>query len=109
MHLTASSEHLSLETICKLHNIQVWVSVILVYQFLRDFPNCVMKMCVCVGCHFSRARLCVTLWTAAHQAPLAMGFSTQEYWSGLPLNKVIVVLQNNKHTNIKIKRFCGLK
>ena len=25
-----------------------------------------------------------TLWTAARQAPLSMGFSTQEYWSGLP-------------------------
>ena len=24
------------------------------------------------------------LWTAAHQAPLSMGFSRQEYWSGLP-------------------------
>ena len=28
--------------------------------------------------------LFVTLWTAAHQAPLSMGFSRQEYWSGLP-------------------------
>jgi len=27
----------------------------------------------------------VTPWTAAHQAPLSMGFSRQEYWSGLPL------------------------
>ena len=26
----------------------------------------------------------VTLWTIAHQAPLSMGFSSQEYWSGLP-------------------------
>ena len=25
-----------------------------------------------------------TAWTAAHQAPLSMGFSRQEYWSGLP-------------------------
>ena len=29
-------------------------------------------------------RLFVTPWTAAHQAPLSMGFSRQEYWSGLP-------------------------
>ena len=28
--------------------------------------------------------LCATLWTAAHQAPLSLGFSRQEYWSGLP-------------------------
>ena len=26
-----------------------------------------------------------TLWTAAHQAPLSMGFSKQDYWSKLPL------------------------
>ena len=32
---------------------------------------------------FSRVRLFETLWTAAHQAPLSMGFSMQEYWSGL--------------------------
>ena len=32
----------------------------------------------------SRVRLFATLWTVAHQAPLSMGFSRQEYWSGLP-------------------------
>ena len=31
---------------------------------------------------FRPVRLCVTLWTAAHQAPLSMGFSRQEPWSG---------------------------
>jgi len=34
----------------------------------------------------------VTPWTAAHQAPLSMGFSRQEYWSGVPL-KVISELK----------------
>ena len=33
----------------------------------------------------SRVRLCATPWTAAHQAPPSMGFSRQEYWSGVPL------------------------
>ena len=33
----------------------------------------------------SRVRLLVTPWTAAYQGPLPMGFSRQEYWSGLPL------------------------
>ena len=33
----------------------------------------------------SRVRLLATAWTAAYQAPLSMGFSRQEYWSGLPL------------------------
>ena len=34
--------------------------------------------------HFSYVRLFAALWTVAHQAPLSMGFSRQEYWSGLP-------------------------
>ena len=34
--------------------------------------------------HFSSIQLFVTLWTVAHQAPLFMGFSRQEYWCGLP-------------------------
>ena len=52
-----------------------------------------------VGCHFllqcmkvksesevlSRVRLLATPWTAAYQVPPSMGFSRQEYWSGLPL------------------------
>jgi len=48
-----------------------------------------------VGCHFllqcvkvkslSRVQLLATPWTAAHQAPQSMGFSRQEYWSGVPL------------------------
>ena len=33
----------------------------------------------------SHVRLLVTPWTAAYQAPPSMGFSRQEYWSGLPL------------------------
>ena len=33
---------------------------------------------------FSRVRFCATPKTAAHQAPPSLGFSRQEYWSGLP-------------------------
>ena len=33
---------------------------------------------------FSRVRLCATPQTAAHQAPLSLGFFRQEYWRGLP-------------------------
>ena len=32
----------------------------------------------------SHVQLFVTQWTVAHQAPLSMGFSRQEHWSGLP-------------------------
>ena len=35
--------------------------------------------------HFSSVRLSATPWTMASQAPLSVGFSRQEYWSGLPL------------------------
>ena len=52
-----------------------------------------------VGCHFllqcmkvkvkvkslSRVRLLAIPWTVARQAPPSMGFSRQEYWSGVPL------------------------
>ena len=38
----------------------------------------------CILSRFSRVCLCETLWTVARQAPLPMGFSRQEYWSGLP-------------------------
>ena len=41
-------------------------------------------MYVCVLSHFSHVHLFETLWTIAHQAPLSMGFSRHEYWSGLP-------------------------
>ena len=35
--------------------------------------------------HISHVRLFATPWTVAHQAPPFMGFSRQEYWSGVPL------------------------
>ena len=47
----------------------------------KGLPNIVM--CAVLSC-FSRVQLFATQWTVAHQAPLSMGFSRQEYWSGLP-------------------------
>ena len=40
-------------------------------------------MCAVLS-HFSHVQLFATPWTVAHQAPPSMGFSRQEYWSGLP-------------------------
>ena len=40
-------------------------------------------VCVCVK-SLSRVQLFPTPWAVAHQTPLPMGFSRQEYWSGLP-------------------------
>ena len=34
--------------------------------------------------HFNCVQVFATLWTVAHQPPLSMGFSRQEYWRGLP-------------------------
>ena len=43
-------------------------------------------VCVCVYVRaFSHVQLFVTPWTVAHQSPLPVEFSRQEYWSGLPL------------------------
>ena len=67
-----------------------------------------------MGCHFllqcvkvkskvkslSRVRLLATPWTAAHQAPPSMGFSRQEYWSGLQLLSPVV--------GIRRGHFCGV-
>ena len=49
----------------------------------------------------SRVLLLATPWTAAYQAPLSMGFSRQEYWSGAPLpsptHGIVPFKQNFKH------------
>ena len=64
------------------------------------------------GCHFllqsnawkwkvkmkslSHVQLLATPWTVPYQAPPSMGFSRQEYWSGLPLPSLIGFLTNPK-------------
>ena len=77
-----------------------------------------------VGCHFllqcrkvksevkslSRVQLLATPWTAAYQAPPSMGFSRQEYWSGVPLPSPIdlpmtqqLYLLFNRNKNMSMK------
>ena len=41
-------------------------------------------MYACMLSHFLSVQLFATPWTVAHQAPLSMAFSRQQYWSGLP-------------------------
>ena len=49
----------------------------------------------------SRVRFFATPWTVAHQAPPFMGFSRQEYWSGVPLPSPKIWLGQRKWGSIK--------
>ena len=49
-----------------------------------NLPGLSVCLHVCVCGHSSCIRLFATSWTVAHQAPLSLGFSRKEYWSGLP-------------------------
>ena len=49
------------------------------------FQNHVLLLLLLLS-HFSRVQLFTTQWTVAYQAPPSMGFSRQEYWSGLPFH-----------------------
>ena len=55
-----------------------------IYSSLFPFLLLRNAFVCCVLSHFSHVWLFATLWTVAHQTPLSMGFSRQEYWSGLP-------------------------
>ena len=50
----------------------------------QQFGSATMVLLLLLLSHFSRVRPYATLCTIAHQAPLSMGVSRQEYWSGLP-------------------------
>ena len=55
----------------------------------------------------SLSRVLATSWTAAYQAPLSMGCSRQEYWSGLPLPSLLSFLVFIKFQNMQsnVKRW----
>jgi len=53
----------------------------------RGYPGLSKCMHACISAQsLSRVRLFATPWTVVCQAPLLMGFSRQEYWSGLPFS-----------------------
>ena len=63
------------------------------------------------GKSLSRVRLCATPWTAAYQALPSMGFSRQEYWSGVPLpspGKSLEFLNKTQVLSV-MKRFPSIK
>ena len=53
----------------------IYLSIKIIYIYLNIYTHVHV---------LSRVWLFVTPWTVAHQAPLSMGFSRQEHWSGLP-------------------------
>ena len=55
-----------------------------VFSAQLSFHPCFSLLMLLLLSSFSRVQLFVTPWTAAYQAPPSMGFSRQEYWSGLP-------------------------
>ena len=50
----------------------------------------------------SRVWLLATPWTAAHQAPPSMGFSRQEYWSGVPLPSPVTIIVFQKRCRVTL-------
>ena len=57
------------------------------FLFLNVFNNVFNKykaLLLLLLSRFRRVRLCATPQMAAHEAPLSLGFSRQEHWSGLP-------------------------
>ena len=56
-------------------------------------PHAVLLLLSC----FSRVRLCATPWTEAHQAPLSLGFSRQEYWNGFPFPSPIMKVKSKSN------------
>ena len=51
----------------------------------------------------SHVQLLATPWTAAYQAPPSMGFSRQEYWSGVPLSTLICKMSNYPYMILNFK------
>ena len=47
-------------------------------------PHLILTLTICIACMLSHVQLFATTRTTACQAPLYMGFSRQDYWSGLP-------------------------
>ena len=79
----AEFEHLgkSMSSLSQLHHFFMCFPLLSLSElrfFSLEYPLCRRV------CPFSHVRLFATPWTVTCQAPLSMGFSRQEYWSGLP-------------------------
>ena len=64
--------------------ISSWIYIKVALVYLKCFISFIWVVHACMLSCFHHVWLFVTLWTIARQAPLSVGFSRQEYWSGLP-------------------------
>ena len=93
--------------VCFLHLQHTSIGIVIFQVFISSlFPVCCYQPIslhphACVLSH-------VTPWTAAHQAPLSMDFSRQEYWSGLPFPspyfRYLIVTYGNHYHNGQYRR-----
>ena len=67
----------------------------------RARPPLLISCFVLTLSHFSRIRLSATPWTMARQAPLSIGFSRQEYWSGLSFPSPVIKYEVNEVNSLK--------
>ena len=78
--------------------LSVLVSRLLPASFSEAFSPVQVLSDWCCACVLSHAPLSVTPWTVPCQAPLSVGFSRQEYWSGLPFSSP----EDRPHPGIKL-------
>ena len=94
-------------------HVSVLFQIFLLIRVLQHIEQC--SLCYTVGpCWLSilsvkvkllsHVQFFATPWTVAYQAPPSMGFSKQEYWSGLPFS--IVVCKCNKEEKIYLQ-YCN--
>ena len=70
---------------------------------IADLSSLLLLLLSC----FSHVRLCVTPWTAAHQAPPSMEFSRQEYWSQVPLPSPLRSQVGKKRKRSQVGKECS--
>ena len=85
--MISDPEHLF---ICFFGHLYIFFGENSVHSFAHFFPNSYLKYFIQF---YTVSDSFVTSWTVANQAPLSMGFSRQEYWSGLPFPSLTLCLQ----------------
>ena len=69
-----------IESVCQLNRECIFKNV----KYCNPWRRLSHHLLITIVSHFSHVWLFVTPWIVARQAPLFMGFSRQEHWSGLP-------------------------